>query len=429
MPDFVSTARRSRVAGVEGLRALAAGSIFVYHAWLYSAPDGHPVDLGYLTRFVLPHLASGVTLFFTLSGFLLYRPLASAVLGGTERPSTKTYFRNRALRIVPAYWVILTITGFLLGAVLVRSGPDQIGTGSFFGAPGQFLRNVLLVQNYSGASLDSGIGPAWSLAVEVMFYLVLPLLGWIALRAAAGSSNNTRRVVASLIPPSLALGIGWSTAALLESGTFANSVGSAIVARSFLNHADLFALGMALAVLCLMVEGGDVHLRLPWRPVMFLALVTVVGATVLLVDRGVIQKYQGALLYESLTSIACVIVLALVVLPSKQRTTPVFVRLLQWRPVVATGLASYSLFLWHEPIVLWLNGHGLTQPGSGGFWLNLLLLAVVAGVLSAGSYLLVEKPALAHKSAASRWGNVVPRPLLVPSGEVASKHHRLRAEP
>src|SRR5918996_5092770 len=307
MPGHV----RTRLAGVEGLRAVAAGSILVYHVWLYSAPEGHPVDLGYLSRFALPHLPSGVTLFFALSGFLLYRPLAARLLGGYARPSTRTYFRNRALRIIPAYWAILAMTGLLLGAVLVRTGPDQIGTGNFLTAPRQFLMNALLLQNYSGGSIDSGIGPAWSLAVELVFYLTLPVLGWLAFRAAAGSTDRARRLLSSLAPPALALGIGWATAMLLEFDTFADSLTGAIVARSFFNHADLFALGMALAVLHVLAERGEVHLPKLWRPVTFAGLTGVVGATVLLVDRGFILRYQGAPIYEAFTSVACVLLLAL----------------------------------------------------------------------------------------------------------------------
>jgi peptidoglycan/LPS O-acetylase OafA/YrhL len=402
VPTLTSSSRRGRLAGIEGLRALAAGTIVVYHAWLYSAPDGVPVELGYLSRFVLPHLASGVTLFFALSGFLLYRPLAAAVLNGMDRSPTRSYLRNRALRILPAYWLILCVTGLVMGAVQIRSGRNQVALGSFLEAPGQFLRNAFFMQNYSSSSLDSGIGPAWSLSVEVAFYLMLPLLGWIAIRTAAGSANHKRRVLASLTAPALALAVGWVTAALVESGRLAGAAGEAIVARSFLNHADLFALGMVLAVLHVLIERGDVRLPQLWRSAAFVGLATVAAGTSLLVDRGVILRYQGAPVYEGLTSIACALLLAVVVLPGERSGAPVTVRLLEWRPFAAAGLAAYSLFLWHEPVVRWLTSHGLTHAGSFGFLLNLSLIAVVAGVLSAVTYWMVERPALARKASQAR---------------------------
>lgn len=77
----------TRLRGIEGVRALAATAVVVYHVWLYGAPDGRSFELGPLSTFVMPHMALGVTLFFGLSGFLLYRPFVAALLRDTERPS------------------------------------------------------------------------------------------------------------------------------------------------------------------------------------------------------------------------------------------------------------------------------------------------------------------------------------------------------
>ena len=66
-------------------------------------------------------------------------------------------------------------------------------------------------------------------------------------------------------------------------------------------------------------------------------------------------------------------------------------------PLVAVGLASYSLFLWHEPLVYWLREHGLTVAGAGGFLVNLVVLAAVAGALASLTYRFVERPAMARK--------------------------------
>src|SRR5947208_8486807 len=87
----------SRLAGIDGLRAIAATSILVYHTWLYSSPTGEPLTAGQWARWPLrfvPDLALGVTLFFTLSGFLLYRPFVAALLRGQPRPRFFSYFQN-----------------------------------------------------------------------------------------------------------------------------------------------------------------------------------------------------------------------------------------------------------------------------------------------------------------------------------------------
>jgi Acyltransferase family len=165
--------RLGRLTGVEGLRAVAASSIVVFHVWKYSSPSGREVDLGYLSRFALPHLPTGVTLFFTLSGYLLYRPIAASLLATGQVPGVRSYLRNRALRILPAYWVVLTAVAVILPAALLRLSSSELALGRLADQPGILLSNALFLQNYIPASLETGIGPAWSLAVEVVFYLSL----------------------------------------------------------------------------------------------------------------------------------------------------------------------------------------------------------------------------------------------------------------
>jgi peptidoglycan/LPS O-acetylase OafA/YrhL len=92
------------------LRALAAGSVLVYLVWLHSIPMGHAPQLGLLSWFMFSHLALGVTLFFMLLGFLLYRTHVAMVLRRGPAPGVLRYARNRALRKLPAYWVVLGCT-------------------------------------------------------------------------------------------------------------------------------------------------------------------------------------------------------------------------------------------------------------------------------------------------------------------------------
>jgi peptidoglycan/LPS O-acetylase OafA/YrhL len=395
-----------RLAGVEGLRALAATSIVVYHCWRYGTPGGARVDLGPLSRFVLPHLPIGVTLFFALSGFLLYRPLAAAALRGTARPRLGAYLRNRALRILPAYWVVLVVIAVLLSVALVRRSPSTLELGRLVGQPGALLSNALLVHNYLPGTLDTGIGPAWSLAVEVVFYLVLPGLGWLAGACARTASTRTARSWAALVPVGVLLLVGFAGKA---SATYlvppATGYWHAMLVRSFAYYADLFAFGMALAVLHVKVQDGDLRVRAWWRWAAGVALVLTVLVIVLLADRGLLPAWGVVNPYQRLTALACALLLALTVLTGPGQAAPPLVRLLEMRPLVAVGLASYSLFLWHEPVVRWLERQRLTMDGSGGFWVNLAVVAVVSGGLAALSYRWVERPALRRKArtgAASR---------------------------
>jgi peptidoglycan/LPS O-acetylase OafA/YrhL len=79
-------------------------------------------------------------------------------------------------------------------------------------------------------------------------------------------------------------------------------------------------------------------------------------------------------------------------------TPPLLTRLLETRLLVVVGLASYSLFLWQEPIVRLLQHNHLTAAGAGGFWLNLVVVGLACGGLSALTYRWVERPALSRKA-------------------------------
>src|ERR687897_779416 len=195
--------RVTRIPGVEGVRALAAVSVLVFHCWWYGAEGGSRADLGLVNRFVLPHLPLGVTLFFSVSGFLLYQPFVAAALSGSSFPKVGTYFRNRALRTLPAYWVFRVGGGVLLPAALVRWRDHRLGR--LVEDPWLAVRNATLTQGYSPGGLLTGIAPAWSLAVEVVFYLTPPLRGLLALVAARRAATPTRRLLAGLVPAGLLL--------------------------------------------------------------------------------------------------------------------------------------------------------------------------------------------------------------------------------
>ena len=389
----------SRLAGIEGLRALAAGAIVVYHVWLYSSPDGARVERALLDR-VLPDLQFGVTLFFALSGFLLYRVFAASILRDAPMPSIRRYLRNRALRIVPVYWAILLVTAFVLQTALVRDG-EQIATGPGFDA-GLLLRSLVFAQNYDPDTIVTGIGPAWTLCVEVVFYLVLPLLALAAWSVARRCSRRSARRLVALAPPALLLVVGLSGKAAAvylvpPVGPYEGFLNDwhSVVERSFWCHADLFAFGMVVAVARIDFEDGELRLARHWRA---LAVAGIAGGYLLTARAtqfGEQLSYSG---YNTLMAAVCALLIALVVLAPADRARPRLVRLLEWRPLVAAGVVSYSLFLWHEPLVRFMNEHGLTFGGTAGLAANVVVVGAVALALSALSYRLVEANVLRLKS-------------------------------
>jgi peptidoglycan/LPS O-acetylase OafA/YrhL len=393
--DSSKAADSNRLVGIEGLRAIAAASILVYHVWLYGAPDGHSIDLGALTK-VFANLRSGVTLFFALSGFLLFRPYVAAALRGRRSPALGAYLRNRALRILPAYWVILLFVAIVLERELL-SRPEQL------------VANAFLVQDYvPGYIYGYGIVPAWSLAIEVVFYVAVPILGAVAIRLAM--RRGTRPLAAAFAPVALMIAIGFAAKAALHVWPDLGRVWEV----SFLTHADWFAAGMTVAILRVLWEDGRLRLPRFWAPtagiLAFLFAVIAVG----LEANGTVTRLEN----QTLVAVSCGLVLALVVFSSPRSPG---IRLLTWKPVFAAGLASYSVFLWHDPFVRELREAGVLLDGRSGFLVNLALIAALTAVLSALSYLFVEKPALARKRGWQRSAPAAPRaaPERAPEAELA----------
>src|SRR3954471_22762297 len=145
---------------VDGLRAVAVVCVLVTHTAFLSGFNGKGL-LGAITA----RLDVGVTLFFVISGFLLYRPFVGARMHGRPGPAVRRYLRRRALRILPAYWLALTVLAIWPGL-----------TGGF---SGDWWRYYFFLQLYDGNTLTRGISVTWTLCVEVTFYLALPL--WVAL--------------------------------------------------------------------------------------------------------------------------------------------------------------------------------------------------------------------------------------------------------
>ena len=159
---------------------------------------------------------------------------------------------------------------------------------------------------------------------------------------------------------------------------------------SFWFQADLFVPGMLLAVLYEEVKARRLRLPRWWRPAgVALLLAAVAASAVLWTESGITQL----LVYQPVLLLACTALLALVVLPHAEGAQPTsLTHLLEVRPVVWLGLISYSLFLWHEPLLYVLRDHGLTRPGVSGFVLNAVLLVVVAAAASWMTYRGVEYP-------------------------------------
>ena len=413
-----------RLAGIEGLRAIAASSIVLVHVWSSSMPNGEVLGTQYFAN-GFSSLSAGLTLFFTLSGFLLYRPFAAAIARGTPRQSIAAYLQNRALRILPAYWVILAVV-VLVGAASVRLTTGELGVGTLTD-PLDIGQTALLLQDYRPATMVIGIGPAWSLAVEVVFYLALPVLVLVAGALARRAATRRGRILVLLGPPLLLLLIGLSgkaaAANLFPAHALAgyNADWHSVIERSFWAQADLFAFGMLVAVLYTEVSDRRLTFRPHWR-----WIATGIALLVFIPCAWTMRRGEHSYLLQNTgEALAMAIALAAIVLPDHSSTrSPRALRVLESRAFVAVGAASYSLFLWHFPVIQWLRERGLTVDGGwAALAVNLVLVAVVAGGLSALTYRYIERPALRHKRRGRQATNSSKPPLTTaPAGAPALGH-------
>jgi peptidoglycan/LPS O-acetylase OafA/YrhL len=383
----------TKLAGIEGLRALAAMTVLAGHVFYFSRPSRIAPDFGPLTQPLVQFFGSGLTLFFALSGFLLYRQFVTAIIINRDMPSVRTYLHNRALRIVPAYWLILFVIGVVLPAAQLSGSNYDVGRLNVQ----TFLADAFLVQNYYPRGIGTGIEPAWSLAVEVIFYLVLPVLSLVAWRCARTAAFGMRIRIA-LIPPMLLLVIGLTckviAAQTIDHG--ATQVGQwgatwhAVFERSFLCSADLFAFGMMAAVATAVQD-----VRPSARPNRLIAVVASVAIAIWLVATlATTRDHLDVRLYRTVISAVSGVLIYVVATPDSAGWLR---RVLEWRPIAWIGIVSYSLYLWHYPMIALLRDHSV-MSSRDVLWLgNLVLVIAVAVSLASLSYLRVERPTMARK--------------------------------
>jgi peptidoglycan/LPS O-acetylase OafA/YrhL len=332
-----------------GLRAVAALAVCGTHAAFWT---GRYTD-DFAGRF-FGRLEVGVAVFFVLSGFLLFRPWVRALRTGTESPSTARYFRHRALRILPAYWVTVLVV-----YVIYRWRDDASPSGH--GATA-LLRNLTLTQTYGVGNLHTGLTQMWSLVVEVAFYLALPLIAWgICVLACRGQWRPEWVIVwvvafAAITP----LWVAYSHSPSADPT-------SSLWPPEF---AMWFAAGMLLATL------AELDVRWPGGVAVGVALLAFVIACTSIAGEPTIAPASAfatdakALLYA--------IVGAGLVGAAALAPTSWPARLLGARPVVWLGEISYELFLVHVMVlelVMSLLGYRLF---SGSTTLAFLVTVVIS---------------------------------------------------
>lgn len=353
--------RASWTPALDGVRGLSLIAIVAFHlvfmaGWI---PDDGPVHA------LAWRLPQGLTAFFVLSGFLLYRPYVRAALEARAVPRPVELWRRRFLRIYPTHTVVLLVAcvalplGLTVGSTVVGRLPADA-----------IVANLFLVQGWFPHLVLSGLGPSWTLVVDVTFYALLPAMGWLAL-----TSGRRLGAAAGLLVPVLPLLVAgtvirpWAWEQAHAPGGGALGKWSGVLYYTFPGQMDLVAAGMLGAVLA-----GTAS----WLTSRLLVVVAVVAVAVLTFD------VQGS------TPVALGMAAALA-LASRPTPGPIS-RALAWRPLTFLGHLSYAAYLWHMPILLATQKWG---PGSDHPFSHVSAVTIVTVALAWVTTRWVGDPAIA----------------------------------
>jgi peptidoglycan/LPS O-acetylase OafA/YrhL len=304
----------SRLAGVDGLRAVAALWVVLFHIRVFSGArlPLQPVD------FFARSGSTGVSLFLVISGFCLYLPFAG---GKASRFRTGAFLIRRARRLLPAYYVSIA-----LALALDLGGGPRLGFPSY--TPGnvawQLISHLTMLHTFFATTFYALNGAYWSLGLEWQLYLALPLLiigarkfGLVPTLAAAVLVNVAYR-----------LGLAWAAAhGWLPAGT----VQTVVLPNLLPGRWAEFVFGMVTAEL---LSRGWLE-RLPrfaaylWAPMLAVAVAT---------DSLAVSHISFGLLF------------ALLLVAVLAHGNPVH-RIFAWRPLVVLGIMSYSIYLVHQPLI------------------------------------------------------------------------------
>ena len=351
--DRASTALGRHYEGLDGLRAVAVILILLYHGEVSWARGGF----------------LGVTLFFTLSGFLITGVLLrNPVVGGA---GLRSFWSRRARRLMPAAFIALAGVVLFGATVAVRPQADAL-PGDVFAAATWTANWHFILSGTSYLDLFSAPSPAqhfWSLAIEEQAYLLLPI-GLLLL----ARRRCSPLLVAALLGAAAVVSTVWMT--VLSHG------GAGLDRLYYGTDTRIGELLIGGALAAVLARTGRDFPRTVRR---LLAAFGCVGlaallwwaATASLVD---VALYRGGFLAFSLLTCAAILAILADVGPVR--------RVLSAWPLPPIGRISYGLYLYHWPIYLWLTA---SRTGLSG-WSLLALRVGVTFAVAIASYRYVEQP-------------------------------------
>jgi peptidoglycan/LPS O-acetylase OafA/YrhL len=367
--------------GGDAVRAIACLGIVFFHlatGALFITGDlaGAGGSLTWATAYgeggkvALRTASTGFYLFFVLSGFLVAAPFVSAFVEGRPRPRLMPYFRNRALRLLPAAWLLFAF-------VLVRHGTRGAGLG-------ELAAMFTFTDDHVDHPLSTLVGQTWTLRVDLAFYVLVPVAATLGIRLLGTRLGVAGRRRAVWAGAAAVTAVSLTCAHLLTP-----TVG---MTRSPAVLICLFMPGVALAAALTGREPRPAPARLP----MLAALLSSAGVLVLIA-----YPRDPLPLSAKLAVVAIGAGMALGGLVLLETQTGRAWGWMRSRPVRWVGRHTYGVYLWHLALMaeLAVLFRGAENPA----WVYAGLVPLVLSAsfaVAAVSFRLVERPAmrLRHRS-------------------------------
>ena len=369
---------RQRLAGLDGIRGLAALYVVINHVFLRAFP-GYPVDHAPFWAGWLIYGRFAVVVFIVLSGFSL---ALSPARHGWRLDGISQFARRRARRILPAYWAALAFSLVVAWVIVPQPGHGVPDAKSV-------LVNGLLLQNIVGARSPNAA--FWSMAVEAQLYLLFPLLLLLVRRWSAVWMVATATLVVA------AVGI---------VGPHISRVDTFVI-QSPPDLAALFAVGILSAGI---VGASTGRRSWPWH---WFALAAAAPVLATIWWQGSVWTLDHLFWVDIALgpAIACLLAGLATGRPSR------LLRALDAKPVHNLGMSSYSLYLTHAPIVAIVYEKivaGRVGQGVPAFVVSLAIVLPVTIVFARLFASVFEKPFL-HRQSTPRFPRLrLPRPQQAP---------------
>ena len=347
---------------IDSLRAIAVIAVIIYH-----------IDANYLPGGFL-----GVDLFFVLSGYLI-SSLIIKEYKSTGTVNLYNFYVRRARRLLPAVYFMITVVLIIItlfnGVLLKKSYLDAL-FGYIYSSNWWYIFHKL--DYFDSFGSQSPFKHLWSLAIEEQFYMFFPLIFLIFNRKSKSNNSNSKLnknfiyVVLSLILVSLIAHI------LLFDINNINRIYFGTDTRAF-----SLLVGVVGAILYPMDRLSE---RTTKKDNMIYSIVSLVSILVLIGIMINTSEYNTWLYRGGFLLVA---IIGLIIIISSGRQYTFMSKLLSFKPFVFIGKISYSLYLWHFPIlVVTTPVSEIGNPNLFYVTLRIVLIFLVA----TGSYMFVETP-------------------------------------